>query len=407
MNVEKIRLDFPSLAALRNKKPVHYLDSACMSLRPKQVIDKSNEYYIKYPACAGRSYHAWANKVTEEVGNAREKIRKFINARKTEEIIFTKNATESINLVAASYPLKQGDVVLTLDKEHNSNLLPWQVLAKKGIIHDIVKTDDDNTFSMEHLETVLKKYKGKVRLAAFGQTANLDGVTIPAKDIIRRLHKEGIIVLLDACQTIPHHKIDVRSLDADFLAFSGHKMCGPSGIGVLYGKKEMLDKLQPLCIGGETVIDSTYTSFTPETLPHRLEGGLQNYAGIIGLGAACDYLSSIGHAAIEKQELLLNTTITDSLQQEISRGDIGLIGPNDPKLRGCVFNIILSRMDSHEAAIMLDQRNVMVRSGAHCVHSWFNARKKKTSLRASLYFYNNEEDVDAFVSGVKDILKLK
>lgn len=407
MNVEKIRADFPALSQLRNKKPVHYLDSACMTLRPKQVIDKINEYYTQYPACAGRSYHSWGNRVTQEVEKAREIIQKFINAKKSQEIIFTKNATEAINLVAASYPLKQGDVVLTLDKEHNSNLLPWQVLTKKGIIHEIVKTDDDNTFNMDTFGTVLKNKKGKVRFCAFGMTSNLDGVSIPAKEIIKRCHKEGIIVLLDAAQAIPHHKIDVCNLDADFIAFSGHKMCGPSGIGVLYGKKEQLDRLQPLNIGGETVIDTTYTSSTPEVLPHRLEGGLQHYSGIIGLGAACNYLSSIGHASIEKQELLLNTRITDGLQQEIEKGDIELIGPKDPKMRGGIFNIILSRLDAHEAAIMLDQRNVMVRSGAHCVHSWFNARKKKISLRASLYFYNNEDDADAFVKGIKEIIRLK
>ncbi|MFH1915926.1 MAG: cysteine desulfurase [Nanoarchaeota archaeon] len=404
-NLDKVRSDFPILLQEYSKRPVHYLDSSCMSLRPKQVIAKENEYYEKYPACAGRSHHRWGNQVTEEVEKAREAVRKFINARKPEEIIFTKNTTEAINLVAKSFPFQKGDAVITLDKEHNSNLLPWQVLKEKGISHIVVKTNDDGTFNMDNFKSALKP---NVKLAALGLTANLDGVTIPAKDIANECRSRGIKVLFDGAQYVPHFPTDVRKLDCDFLAFSGHKMCGPSGIGVLYGKKEALELLSPLCIGGETVIDSTYEGFTPEELPHMLEGGLQHYAGIIGLGEACRYLTAIGMENVEKHVFCLNQKLTELLKKPLEEGKISLIGPYDPKSRGAIFNFIIPGMNPHDAAIMLDEsRNVMVRSGAHCVHSWFNARKLEGSVRASLHVYNTEDDVMALAEGILELLSLK
>lgn len=399
MNVEEIRNDFPVL------EKAHYLDTACMALRPKQVIDKIKEYYSEYPACGGRAYHSLGKRVTEEVDNARMIIKDFISAKKDNEIVFSKNATESINLVAHSLDFKKGDVVLTLDKEHNSNLLPWIRLKEKGVLHDVVNTNADNTFSLEELDKKLEEHRGKVKLCAFGWTSNLDGVSIPAKGVVNRCHKAGALVLLDGAQTVPHHPVDVRKVDVDFLAFSGHKMCGPSGIGVLYGKEKLLKELKPFIFGGETVIDSKYDGFSLEELPMRLEAGLQHYAGIIGLGEACKYLSKVGMKNIAKHELELNELLTTKLA---SLDAVELIGPEDPKSRGSIFNIILKGMDAHEAAIILDQsKKVMVRSGAHCVHSWFNARNKKPSLRASLYFYNDENDVKEFISGIKDLLEMR
>ncbi|MFH1072043.1 MAG: cysteine desulfurase [Nanoarchaeota archaeon] len=410
--VENIRRDFPVLLKSVDKKPskktepIHYLDSACMSLRPLQVINKINEYYNEYPACAGRSYHTLGKRVTAEVEKAREEVRKFINAKKASEIIFTKNTTEGINLVASSFNFNRGDVVLTLDKEHNSNLIPWQLLAKKGVVHKIVKTTSENLFDMRAFDAVLRENAGKVRMVAFGLTANLDGVTIPAKDIIKRCHAEKILILLDAAQYVPHQKTDVRKLDADFLVFSGHKMCGPSGIGVLYGKEALLEKLNPFLVGGETVTDTTYNTQVWEDLPHRFEAGLQHYSGIIGLAEACRYLNKIGFAAIAQHEYALNKRLTDALSLLLDKKEILLIGPRDPKLRGSIFNFMLKNMDPHNAAMILNEsRNVMVRSGAHCVHSWFNARGFQGSVRASLYFYNTAEDVDELAAGVKELVR--
>ncbi|MBU1975944.1 MAG: cysteine desulfurase [Nanoarchaeota archaeon] len=395
-NIEKIRADFPVL------KGNHYLDSACMSLRPNQVVDKINEYYKEYPACAGRSYHKFGKKVTDEVEKARKIVKDFIGAKKEKEIIFSKNATESINLVANGMEFSEGDVVLTLDKEHNSNLLPWIKLKDKGVIHEIVETNDDNTFNMEKFEEKLDKHDEKVKLVAFGLTSNLDGVSIPGSEIVKKAHKAGALVLFDAAQTVPHHEVNVKKLDVDFLAFSGHKMCGPSGVGVLYGKEELLMKLTPMIVGGETVIDSTYDSFELEELPSRLEAGLQHYAGILGLGCACEYLKKIGMKEIEKHELKLNEIMSELMKLD----KVEIIGPVDPKLRGGIFNFNIDGMEPHNIAMMLDESsNVMVRSGAHCVHSWFNAKGLKGSVRASAYFYNSEEDVRAFVDAVKGLVK--
>ncbi|MFH1506541.1 MAG: cysteine desulfurase [archaeon] len=388
MNIEKIRQDFPAL-----KDNLIYFDNACMPLRPKQVIAKIKEYYDEYPACAGRSMHHLAKKVTDKVDESRTILKKFIGCPKNGELIFTKNATEAINLVAYSL---QPKVVMTTDKEHNSNLLPWQKFK-----HITLKSNPDNTFNLKAFEETVKKEKPD--LIAMVHTSNLDGYTIPAKEIIKIAHKNGALVLLDGAQSVPHKEIDVGKLDVDFLAFSGHKMLGPSGIGCLYAKKALLEKMKPFMLGGETVIDSTYDSYTPEKiLPRRFEAGLQHYAGIIGLGEAAKYLIKIGRKNIEKHEIMLNKRLTDGLKD-----DVEILGPQDPELRGGIFSFTIPGLDVHEAAIMLDHTyNIAVRSGAHCVHSWFNAHKLKGCVRASLYLYNTEGEIDKFIEAVKELKKL-
>ncbi|UCC91444.1 MAG: aminotransferase class V-fold PLP-dependent enzyme [Candidatus Aenigmatarchaeota archaeon] len=267
-NVDKVRGDFPILKRTINNKPVIYMDSACMTLRPVQVIEKINEYYREYPSCGERSLHKLGKRVDEEIENARNLIRKFINAKRQEEVIFTKNTTEGINLVANSLDLKQGDVVLTTDKEHNSNLLPWQRLASKGVKHEVVKSNEDNTFSLENFESQVSR---DVKLVSIVHTSNLDGVSTPVKEIVKISKDHGALVLMDGAQSVPHHHVDVRKLGADFLAFSGHKMLGPSGIGVLYGKKNLLEKLPAFIVGGGTVADTTHYESKFEELPHKFE----------------------------------------------------------------------------------------------------------------------------------------
>jgi cysteine desulfurase/selenocysteine lyase len=333
MDVEKIREDFPIFKETINGKPIVYFDNACQSLRPISVIQALNEYYQKYPACAGRSMHKLGELVTKKVDEARRQIANFIKAKRKEEIIFTRNTTEGINLIAHSLNLKQGDIVLTTDKEHNSNLIPWQILSKKvGIIHKIVPSKEDNTFNLEAFE---KMMDNQVKLVSMVFTSNLDGVTIPAKEIIEITHQKGAKVLLDAAQTVPHQEIDVSNLDVDFLAFSGHKILGPSGTGVLYGKYNLLEELEPFLVGGDTVEYTTYTSHKFLPPPEKFEAGLQDYAGIIGLGEAVKYLSQIGFQNIAEHEYELNKFISTEI---VKIPKLKIIGPTDPSLRSGIIS---------------------------------------------------------------------
>jgi len=398
MDISKIRRDFPTL----NDKNLVYFDTACQSLRPQPVIDAMDAYYRDFPACSGRSMHHLAAKVTQKVDEARAITAKFLNAVKKEEIIFTRNTTEGINLVANSLSFKPGDVVLISDKEHNSNLIPWQKLCRqKGTLLKIVPTRADGTFDLDAFAKLLDP---SVKLVSFGHTSNLDGVTIPAEEIIKRAHKNGSLVLLDAAQSAPHRQLNVKSLDVDFLAFSGHKLLGPSGTGVLYGKYALLEAMEPFLVGGDTVASSTYESAEFLPPPEKFEAGLQDYAGIIGLAAALQYLQKIGFEAIQKQELDITRVLTAGLQ--VIPG-LHIIGPADPGLRGGITTFYIDGIDSHRIALMLDQmRGVTVRSGQHCVHSWFHARGITGSVRASAYFYNTIDEAQLIVEHLLKIRKV-
>jgi cysteine desulfurase / selenocysteine lyase len=402
MDIKKVRQDFPLLQENSGRKPIIYFDNACQTLRPRQVIDAINQYYLKSSACSGRSMHQLGAEVTRNVDQARSTVAKFLGAMKPDEIVFTRNTTEGINLVANSLGLGAGDVVLISDKEHNSNLIPWQVVAKKkGITVKIVPSRPDNTFNLEAFEAMLDK---KVKLVALGYTSNLDGVTIPLEEVVKKAHRNGALVLTDAAQAAPHRKINVKALDVDFLALSGHKMLGPSGTGVLYGKYNLLEKLEPFLVGGDTVSSSTYDTCEFLPPPEKFEAGLQDYAGIIGLGAAVKYLQDVGMDAIQKQETFLNEYLTSAVR-DIPK--LKLLGPGDPKLRGGIVSFLIEGVDSHRIALMLDQMAAIeVRSGQHCVHSWFNAHQIKGSVRASVYLYNTLEEAELFVSNLKKIIKV-
>ncbi|MEM4271762.1 MAG: cysteine desulfurase [Candidatus Pacearchaeota archaeon] len=391
MNVEKIRKDF---AVLNEKRAVVYFDNACTTLRPSCVLEKMKEYYEKYPSCGGRSHHTFGERVTEEVQKARKVAADFLNAKRAEEIIFTRNTTEGINLIANSLGLQKGDKVLTSDKEHNSNLIPWLKLVKeKGIKHEVFKFGDLNDFA--------KKVKG-AKLVSVVQTSNVDGSSQDVAEMAKIAHENGALIMIDAAQSAPHKEIDVRKLDCDFLACSGHKMLGPSGIGLLYGKYELLEKLSQFMVGGETVTNSTYTSYEPEKIPERFEAGLQNYAGIIGFAEAMKYLKRIGLSNIEKHEQDLNKRLSDGL---VKLG-IKILGPADASLRGGIVSFNVGKMNPHEVALMLNSYGIAVRSGMHCVHSWFNANKLPGSARASFYLYNTPEEVDLMLEKMKNIAKI-
>jgi len=402
MDINKIRLDFPFFAQNSTKKPQIYLDTACQSLRPQVVLDAMNRYYQLEPACGGRSMHHLSAAVSKQVDETRMAAARFFHASRKEEIIFTRNTTEGINIVANSLGLAAGDTVVISGKEHNSNLIPWQMLVKRaGINLNIIPPLPDGTFNKQEFEQFIAS---GVKLVSLGMTSNLDGVTIPAAEVVKAAHRAGALVLLDAAQAAPHRPIDVRSLDVDFLALSGHKMLGPSGTGILYGKYALLEKLSPFLVGGDTVATSTYDSCEFLPPPEKFEAGLQDYAGIYGLKAAFEYIQKVGFDFIQKQETSLNEFITGEIS---SLPGLTILGPADPKLRGGIINFTIEGIDSHRIALMLDQMaGVMVRSGQHCVHSWFNDRQIKGSVRASTYFYNTLEEAAVFVENLKKIRKV-
>ena len=399
LDINKIRADFSVLSPKSGKPPV-YLDSACMSLKPNQVVEAMNDYYFNFPAC-DRSLHKLGSTVTKKVKEARELVAKFINAKNLDEIIFTRNTTEGINLLANSLGLVKGDIVLISDKEHNSNLIPWLLLRDKiGIEVKIISSNADGGFNLDNFSKLISG----VKLVSIVHTSNLDGVTNPAKEIIEIAHKNGALVCLDAAQSIPHRKIDVQDLDVDFLAFSGHKMLGPTGTGVFYGKAEFLEKLSPFLVGGDTVEFSTYDSYKMLPVPEKFEAGLQNYAGIIGLGEAVKYLRQFDFKDVAEHELKLNSYITTELKK-IS--GINIIGPEDPKLRSGIINFYIEGTDMHKFVIMLDEMaNIAIRSGQHCVHSWFADKKIYNSARVSLYLYNTMEEAEVFITNLKKIIEI-
>lgn len=464
LDAKRLRGDFPALQQQANGKPVVYFDNACMTLKPVQVISAMDRYYSFFPACGGRgrSRYRWAKHVVRETeGNAdefrveggpqsetndnwqqfegaREKIRRLINARSAYEIVFTRNATESLNLVARSFGFQEGAVVLTTDREHNSNLCVWQELQKQGIVrHKVVPSNEDNTFDLDRFKNLLAKHN--VQLVSVVHTSNLDGYTLPARQIARLAHERGAKVMFDAAQSAAHSALDVQDLDADFLALSVHKMCGPTGMGVLYGKYDALKALNPFIVGGDTVAD-TFLDAPPVYLnpPYRFEAGLQNYAGIIGAGAAADYLMGIGLDEISRHERELNRFLSQELADLQDEFDI--IGPSNPELRGGVTTLLCRRMGLVRLAkdrflaevghmwdvsgpksaqpdvevVGLDElldgwSNVMVRSGLCCVHSWFHSRRippERQTVRASLYFYNTIEECRVFLETLRRIIRL-
>lgn len=400
MDIARIRKDFPILEKEFGGKPIIYLDSSCMALKPKDVLQSMEDYYHNYSSCGGRSIHKLSTGVTMKIEESRDSVRTFINARDSGEVVFLRNTTEAINLVAHGLNLKKDDVVVTTDKEHNSNLVPWLLLVRNmGVKHVTVESNEDNTFNLERFK---EKMDDNVKLVSMAHTSNLDGCTIPAKEIIKIAHERNALVILDGAQSTPHRRVDMKDLDVDFFAFSLHKMCGPTGMGVLYGKYDLLEGMEPLIAGGTTVKSTTYDEFSFVNPPQRFEAGLQNYAGIIGAGAAIEYLNKLGMENIEEHERRLNRLATDQLEVD----GLNLVGPKDPMLRSGIFSFNIRNMDSHDVALILDEvRNIMIRSGAHCVHSWFTAHGMRGSARATFYLYNTEEEVRIFSEEVKKIIE--
>jgi cysteine desulfurase / selenocysteine lyase len=399
MDIDRIRGDFPILSK-GDKSPI-YLDTACQSLRPRQVVEAMDSYYYEYPACGGRSVHRLATQVSIKVDEAREKISDFIGSDSYDQVIFTKNATESINLIARGLGLKKGEAVLTTDMEHNSNHVPWlQLKRTDGVDRVIVDTPEDGSFDLEAFKQALSR---KVKLVSVVQTNNVTGTTIPVKDICEISHDNGSLVMVDGAQSAPHMKVDMEDMDVDFFAFSMHKMLGPSGVGVLYGKRELLDNVEPLMVGGGGVSLTTYDKVELLPIPERFESGLLNYAGIIGSGAAVDYLKAIGMDEVMDHDIECNRIVTEGLAGD---DKITLIGPEDPESRGSIYSFNISGMRSHDVAMILDEMSgMMIRSGMHCVHPFFLKRNIDGAARASFYVYTSRNDCKRFVQAVKETVR--
>lgn len=391
MSVEEIKKDFPLLA---NNK-IAYLDSGATAQKPKQVINAVEEFYEKYNANPHRGAYSLSMEATEVYEDTRTKIAKFINAKHREEIIFSKNATESLNLIAYSYGmenLKKDDEVVISIMEHHSNLVPWQKVTKvTGSKLKYMYINDDFELSDEEIES---KITDRTKIVGITQVSNVTGTINNVKKIIKYAHKKGAVVIVDASQSIPHMKIDVQDLDADFLVFSGHKMLAPLGIGVLYGKRELLNKMSPFLMGGD-MIEYVYeqeTTFAP--LPNKFEAGTQNVEGVIGLGAAIDYIENLGYDKMQEIE----KDVVSYARQELSRLDFITLylTPNEEKHSGVIsFNV--NGVHPHDVASILDSEGVCVRSGNHCAQPLMRFLGIDSTCRASFYFYNTKEDVDKLV----------
>lgn len=396
MDVNSIRSDFPIFSS--EERDLVYFDNACQTFRPRQVIEAMNEYYETYPACGGRSVHRLATRVSIKLDEAREKVARFIGCDDPNCIIFTRGCTESLNMVAKGQLLKDGDHVLTTDMEHNSNHVPWVQVAKhQDIRHRIVSTPPSGIFDMGLFRDALDG----VALVSMVHTNNVTGTTIPAGEIIKEAHDQGALVCLDGAQSTPHQRIDVEELDVDMFAFSSHKMLGPSGMGVLYAKMDILERMEPLISGGGGVGLTTYdrVEFLPP--PERFESGLMNYSGIIGTAAAVDYLTRIGMDEVQEHERRLNDIVTGGLKD---LSGISILPPADPALRSGIFSFNLQGMTSHDIAMIIDEMaKVLIRSGMHCVHPYFVSRGIDGCARASFYLYNTEEEARRFVEAVKEL----
>ena len=402
MNFKQRREDFPTL---RLEDTPAYLDNACVTLKPDRVVEAVQEYYLVNPSCGGRSAHRYGTKVTQGARTARSNIASFINAETNSEVVFTRNATHSLNQVAHGLEWNKDDVVLTTDREHNSNLVPWLQLEKEqGIDHRVVASKPDNTFDLETFESACADAGSRLKLVSMGHVGNLDGVCLPIKEITKIAHDHGALMCVDGAQSTPHMKVDVKALDIDFLAFSLHKMCGPSGMGGLWGRYDLLDGLRTIQAGGQTVQNATYDSFEWAPPPSRFEGGLGNFAGMLASGAAVEYLSEFDMDAIKEHEIKLNRIMSKPIR-DLDAVDI--IGPEDPALRGGICSILMNELPTHDIAILLDEvAGVMVRSGQHCVHSWFHDRGHPNgSLRASAYFYNTEEEAKLFADTFEEAVQ--
>lgn len=394
-----IRKHFPILDQEINGHPLVYLDSAATSQKPQQVIDAISNYYSLDNSNVHRGVHTLGNRATEGYEGARDKVRNFINAKSREEIVFTRGTTTALNLVAQSYGranVGEGDEIVITHMEHHSNIIPWQQLAKeKGAVLKYVDLEADGTLSLEKVREVVTD---RTKIVSIMHVSNVLGTINPIKEITEIAHAHGAVMVVDGAQAAPHLKVDVEQLDCDFYAFSGHKMAAPTGIGVLYGKKSLLNAMEPVEFGGEMIDFVGLYESTWKELPWKFEGGTPIIAGAIGLGAAIDYLEEIGLDNIERHEHQLAAY---ALERFAEIDGLTVYGPLDADKRAGVITFNVEGVHPHDLATVLDMHGIAVRAGHHCAQPLMKWLDVSATARASFYVYNTEEDVDRLVDGLQ------
>lgn len=404
INPEDLRKDFPILDRTnKNGISLVYLDSTATTQKPLKVIDSMDNFYKRSNANIHRGIHFLAEEATAAYEDARLKSSRFINAASEKEIVFTRNATESINLVAYSWGRKflhSGDMIVLTEMEHHANLVPWQMLVEERDLRlEFIPVTDDGLLDLQ----VYAKLLGQSpKLVAFTHMSNVLGTINPAKEMIRKAHTAGALVLMDGAQSVPHFKVDVQDLDVDFLAFSGHKMCGPTGIGVLYGKREILEEMPPFQGGGDMIKKVELRSFKPNEVPYKFEAGTQPIAEAVGLGAAIDYLAHIGMEKIGEFE---HQIIAYALDRLTEFPGLKVFGPPASE-KGAVASFSLGEIHPHDVAQILDSEGIAVRAGHHCAMPLHDRFKLPATTRASFYIYNTLDEVDKLIKGLEKVIKV-
>lgn len=397
LDPREIRRYFPILDQQVNGHPLVYLDSSATSQKPIQVIEALDTYYKEYNSNVHRGVHTLGSKATDAYEGAREKVRSFINAREASEIVFLRGTTTALNLVANSYlrpRLQPGDEVVTTVAEHHSNFIPWQQAAKAaGATFSFIPLAEDGTITVE---AVKQTVSAKTKLVAIHQMSNVLGDVAPIREIAEIAHQHGAVLVVDGAQSVPHMKVDVQELGCDFLCFSAHKMCGPTGLGVLYGRRELLEQMEPVEYGGEMIDFVELYDSTWKEIPWKFEGGTPIIAGAIGLAAAIDFLNEIGMDEIERHDRQLVRYALDQMQ---SIEGLSIYGPTQARTGLITFN--LAGVHPHDLATVLDSYGIAVRAGHHCAQPLMRWLNVTATARASFYLYNTEEDVDALVAGLK------
>ena len=404
LNVNEIREDFPILQRETSPGvPLVYLDSTATSQKPFAVIEVMDRYYRNSNANIHRGVHTLAEEATTLYEQAREKIAKFINAPSARQVIYTRNTTESINLVAHTWAranLKAGDLVILTEMEHHSNLVPWQMLQmERGIELDFIPVTEAGLLDLDTYKTLLLR---SPKLVSFTHMSNVLGTINPAAEIIRFAHAAGAVTLVDAAQSVPHLKVDVQALDADFLAFSAHKMCGPTGIGALYGREELLEAMPPFMGGGDMIKVVHLRSFRANTLPHKFEAGTPAIAEAVGFGAAVDYLSSLGMDNIADHEHEITEYVLERLEEIPG---LKLFGPSADK-KGGIAAFTFEGVHPHDVAQVLDRDGIAIRAGHHCAQPLHEKFGIPATSRASFYLYNTKEEVDLLVNGIYKVKEI-
>jgi len=397
INIESIRSDFPILKRKVHKdKPLIYFDNAATAQKPIQVIDAISNYYYNYNSNIHRAVHQLAEEATAAYELTRDKVAKFINVKNREEIIFVRGTTEAINLVAYSWGrqnVQKDDIVVTTEYEHHSNIVPWQLLTKeKGAKLEYIGVDDNGELILDQLDAYLDT--GQVKLVTFSQMSNVLGTISKSEEIIKKCHQKGVRVLVDAAQSVPHMKVDVQKLDCDFFAFSAHKMLGPTGVGVLWARKDLLENMVPFNGGGDMIREVHKYDTTWNDLPYKFEAGTPNIADVIGFSAALDYLDKIGMDKVREHEVELTKY---ALEQISAVKGIKLYGTPDMTKRGGVISFNLGDIHPHDLATIIDEDGVAIRSGHHCAQVLMERLDVSATSRASFYIYNTKEEIDVFI----------